>query len=338
MARVKFIRGNQGKFLEDVIRRTGLTSEQAAKLCNVCGRTFRDWKRGKYQISYSALSKLCKASKIPIPKDIEVLKEFWSAEKTASLGGKRHFELYGAPGNIETRRKGGINSSRKFLLNPEWTKEKGFVTRKKITYPDNSELLAEFIGILFGDGSATHYQIRVTFNKAIDKPYSEYIAWLIKRLFSIEPSFSYRKIENTGNVEVCSRNLVELLKNHGIKEGNKTKWDGAPDWIWQNKEYQAACLRGLMDTDGCVYRHRYRVNGKWYSFTKIAFTSYSPSLRETILYMLKNLNFSPRLYGMRVYLYKKAEVDRYFKEVGTNNPRYLKRYNRFITTSINTRN
>jgi len=137
MARVKFIRGNQGKFLEDVIRRTGLTSEQAAKLCNVCGRTFRDWKRGKYQISYSALSKLCKASKIPIPKDIEVLKEFWSAEKTASLGGKRHFELYGAPGNIETRRKGGINSSRKFLLNPEWAKEKGLVARKKITYPDS---------------------------------------------------------------------------------------------------------------------------------------------------------------------------------------------------------
>ena len=87
-----------------------------------------------------------------------------------------------------------------------------------------------------------------------------------------------------------------------------------------------------MDTDGCVYHHKYKVNGKWYSFVKIAFTSYSPPLRETIFQMLKNLNFNPKLYGNRVFLYKRAEVDRYFKEIGTNNPRYLKRYKIFSIT------
>ncbi len=91
-----------------------------------------------------------------------------------------------------------------------------------------------------------------------------------------------------------------------------------------------------MDTDGCVYNHKYRVNGKWYSFAKIAFTSYSARLRETIFHMLENLNFSPKLYGNRVYLYRRAEVNRYFKEIGTHNPRYLERYNRFVATPITT--
>lgn len=337
MARVKFIRAKQSNFLEDVIKRAGLNLEQAAKLCNVCNRTFRDWKRGKYQISYSALSKLCEVSQLPIPKDIEILPEFWSIKKAGYLGGVRCVELHGNPGTLEGRRKGGRTTQRKFRKDPMYAKKVGFILRKKIKCPDKSSLLAEFIGIVFGDGGVTNYQIRVTFNKDIDKPYSEYVTWLIKRLFSIEPSFSYRKIENTGNVTISSRNLVEFLKRHGIKEGDKTKWGGAPDWVWQNKRFQAAYLRGLMDTDGCVYHHKYKVNGKWYSFAKIAFTSYLAPLRETIFHILKNLNFSPKLYGNRVYLYKRAEVDRYFKEIGTNNPRYLERYNRFSVTSINSR-
>lgn len=336
MVRVRFIKYRQSKFLEELMRRTDLNSEQAARLCNVCSRTFRDWKRGKYQMSYDTLSKLCRVSRIPMPKNIKTLPEFWSTRKAASLGGKRRFELYGPPGTIESRRKGGINSSRKFLLNPEWAKKRGFVVRKEITYPDNSELLAEFIGILYGDGGVTNYQVTVTFNKLIDKPYADFMVRLIKRLFSIVPSINYRRIENTGNVVISSSNVVELLKQHGIKVGDKTKWGKAPEWIWQNRLYQAAYLRGLMDTDGCVYHHKYKVNGKWYSFTKIAFTSYSAPLRETIFHMLKNLIFSPKLYGNRVYLYKRAEVDRYFKEIGTNNPRYLERYNRFSVTPINT--
>lgn len=329
MVRIRFIKTEQSKFLSDVIKCTGLKTEDLAKICNVHGRTFRDWRRGKYQMSYSALSKLCKVSRFPIPRDIEILPEFWSVKKTASLGGKRRFELYGAPGTIESRRKGGINSSKKFLLNPEWAKKKGFAIRKKITYPDNSELLAEFLGILYGDGGVTKYQVSVTFNKLIDKPYADYVVQLIKKLFSISPSINYRKIENAGNVVISSSNVVELLTRHGIKIGNKTKWSNPPNWIWQEEKYKAAYLRGLMDTDGCVYHHKYKVNGKWYSFAKIAFTSYFAPLCETILRMLKSLNFSPKLYGNRVYLYKRAEVDRYFREVGTNNPRYLERYNKF---------
>jgi len=331
MVRVRFKGYRQSEFLKGVLKHTCLTSKEAARVCNVCGRTFRDWKRGKYQMNYDALSRLCKASKVPIPKDIEKLPEFWSINKAASLGGKRRFELYGAPGTIESRRKGGINSSKKFMLNAELTREKALFVRKKIRYPRRSSLFAEFIGILHGDGGVTRYQVIISFNK-IDKAYAEFVERLVRKLFSISPSINYRRVENAGNVVISSSNVVELLMQHGIKIGDKTKWEKTPDWIWQNKLYQVAYLRGLMDTDGCVYHHKYKVNGKWYSFTKIAFTSYFPPLREAIFNMLKSLNFSPKLYGNRVYLYKREEVDRYFKEIGSSNPRYLERYKRFVVT------
>ncbi|MFH1646025.1 MAG: helix-turn-helix transcriptional regulator, partial [Candidatus Omnitrophota bacterium] len=135
MVRVRFTGYRQIKFLEEIIRRTGLSSEDVAEICNVCGRTFRDWRRGKYTMTYDALSKLCEISKIYIPENIDILPKFWSIKKASILGGKRHFELYGAPGSIESRRKGGINSSKKFMLNPSWARKKGFIVRKEIKHP-----------------------------------------------------------------------------------------------------------------------------------------------------------------------------------------------------------
>lgn len=331
MVRVKFADYKQTEFLKEIIRRTGLGSEDAARICNVCGRTFRDWRRGKYTMSYDALSKLCKVSKVPIPENIEILPEFWSIDKASRLGGKRYFELYGAPGTIESRRKGGINSSKKFMLNPEWAKRKGFVVRKEIKYPRKSSLLAEFIGIMLGDGGVRNkYQITISYNWKQDKEYAKYIQKLVENLFGISSVRYTREELGSADIVVTSRNLIEFLEKIGIKKGDKVinKID-IPDWIFGHEQYQIACLKGLFDTDGCVYHHKYKVDGEWYSFTKIAFTSYSRPLCKAIFQILKNLNFNPKLYGNRVYLYRKAEVDRYFKEIGTHNPRYLKRYEIF---------
>jgi len=55
--------------------------------------------------------------------------------------------------------------------------------------------------------------------------------------------------------------LVRHLHNLGLKIGNKVKQLlDIPDWIKVNPEYSKVCLRGLIDTDGCVFRHNYKVN------------------------------------------------------------------------------
>lgn len=338
MARVRFIRGNQSKFLENFIKRTGLTCREAAKLCNVCSRTFRDWKRDKYQISYKALSKLCKFSGISIPKDIEILKEFWSVEKASVLGGKRYFELYGIPGNIESRRRGGINSTRKFMLNPEWAKERGFVTRKKILYPDNSELLAEFIGVMIGDGGIRNkHQITISYNWKEDRSYATYIQNIIKKLFGISSALYIREELGSADVLVTSTNLIEFLEKKGIKRGNKVvNQIDIPGWVFERREYQISCLKGLFDTDGCVYQHVYAVGGKKYRYVKMCFSNCSLPVLLSIKRMLENLNFHPIIDERQqgVYLNKSSEVERYFLEIGSSNPRYYNRYNRFFSEKI----
>jgi len=338
MVRVKFKGHRQSEFLKEITRRTSLSSEEAAKLCNVCGRTFRDWKRGKYQMDYDALSKLCKASKTPVPKDIEKLPEFWSVKKAASLGGKRRFELYGAPGTIESRRKGGLNSSRRFSLNPEWAKEKGFVIRKQIKCPDKTSLLAEFIGMMIGDGGVRNkYQITISYNWKEDHAYAVYIQKIVKNLFGISSIKYIREKLGSADVIVTSKNLIEFLESKGIKKGNKVvNQINIPDWIFESKKYQIACLRGLFDTDGSIYQHNYTVNRKKYRYIKMCFSNCSLPVLASIKRMLENLNFHPIIDKRQqgAYLNRPFEVDRYFLEAGTNNPRYYSRYKKFFSQKI----
>lgn len=217
------------------------------------------------------------------------------------------------------------------MANPEWAKKIGFVTRKEIKYPDKLALLAEFIGIMLGDGgTSSNYQATIAFNMHGDRDYARYIQGVITKLFSISSKLCIREYKSSSYVVVSGISLVEFLEKLGIKKGNKVKNQiGIPKWIFERKEYQSACLRGLFDTDGCVYNHKYKIKGKEYSFVKLAVTSYSEPLRNDVKLIFENLGFSPKLYKKRVYLYKKREVNRYFETIGTHNPRYLERYNLF---------
>lgn len=340
MVRVRFKGYKQAEFLKEILEHSALSSEKAARLCNVCGRTFRDWKRGKYQMSYDALSNLCKVSNMPIPKDIEKLPEFWSVKKASRMGGRRYFELYGVPGTIESRRKGGINSSKKFLLNPEWAKERGFVVRKEIKCPYKSPLLAEFIGMMIGDGGIRNrYQITISYNLKQDKAYADHIQRVVRKLFGISCARYIREKLGAADIVVTGSNLIEFLEKLGIKKGNKViNQIDVPAWIFKRRQYQIACLRGLFDTDGCVYLHTYSVAGKRYGYTKMCFSNSSLPVLVSIKKMLKNLNFNPIIDRRQqaVYLNRSCEVKRYFLDIGSSNPRYLERYNRFVVTPINT--
>jgi hypothetical protein len=110
---------------------------------------------------------------------------------------------------------------------------------------------------------------------------------------------------------------------------NKAKQQvDAPDWIKNNKEYSIACLRGLMDTDGGVFLHKYKVHGKQYSYKKISFTNKSTPLILFVFEILRVLGFTPKLRDTleikRVWLYNEHEVNRYLEVVGTSNYRLQK--------------
>ena len=110
--------------------------------------------------------------------------------------------------------------------------------------------------------------------------------------------------------------------------GNKIKQNiDIPRWVKRSRTFSIACLRGLVDTDGCVFVHKYKVNGKTYGYKKLVFTSYSKPLLCSVSKVLKNIGLTPRLSGMRDIRIDSVEnVKRYFDLVGTHNHKLLKKY------------
>jgi len=329
--RIKLLKGEQGKFLNNVAKETDFSWDTISRLSSVCKRTFFDWRREKHQMAYEALLKLQKISKVPLPKNIKILPEYWSIKKAARLGAMRRYELYGNPGTRDGRKKGGMASYKRFSSDPIFAKKVRFKLRKKMRYPSESLFLAEFAGLLLGDGGIRgDYQVTISFNTKTDKEYAGYIQALIGKLFGFSSSIYPRRGANGADIVISSVNLVEFLADKDIlKKGNKiVNRINIPDWILRNRDYRISCLRGLMDTDGGIYYHKYKINRKWYKYPRLSFTSASKPLVGSVKKILEQLNFTPKVNKEKVTLYRLPEIKRYFEEIGTHNSKHLDRYKR----------
>ena len=332
--RVKFQPGQQRAFIEEVLRLTGVSTTTLADRIGVCGRTVRDWRREKWQMDGQSLDRLCQLASLPRPSGIAFLPEHWSVEKASRLGGLRRFERYGALGTLESRRRGGLAVQARLRRDPHLAKKWRIVTRKTIQQPEHSVSLAEFVGIFLGDGGFRNaWQIAISYNPHLDRPYADFIYQLIERLFGIEPVQQFLPARGSGDVVVSSIALVEFLETTGIRRGRKrVGFTTVPRWIQEELGYRKACLRGLMDTDGCVFQHRYRVNGAWYAYPKLAFAGTIPALCQFVKETLGDLGILAYYDRKRhrVWVHSHHSVVRYFALVGTHNPRYRERYEKYI--------
>lgn len=165
----------------------------------------------------------------------------------ARLGSLRRIELYGNPGTAEGRSKGGKRTVSLFRKNTLLAKKRGFIIRKEIIYPKHSLALAEFIGIMLGDGGLPgNHQIKVSFNVKTDSEYAFYICKLIRKLFLVNYHIHRRRKSNGADIVVSSSNLVDFLVRQGLRAGHKVKNQiDVPAWINEKLEYQKVCLRGL---------------------------------------------------------------------------------------------
>ena len=247
------------------------------------------------------------------------------------LGALRRYELYGNPGTQEGRSKGGRHTCEFFRLHPQKAREQGFGNLKEIKKPSRSVALAKFIGIMLGDGSIrSKYQLTVSFNYKTDREFMEHVARLIKRLFAVEHIISKRKDSLGADIIISSASVIHFLLKQGLKAGNKVKNQvDIPAWIKSDMEFQKACLRGLVDTDGSLYCHRYKVNNKWYEYLKLDFTSCSKPLLRSVYAIFSKLGIRASLKGVHITVSAKAEVNRYLATVGSSNIKFLDRWKRF---------
>lgn len=203
--------------------------------------------------------------------------------------------------------------------------------KRRILKPPNNELLAEFVGIVLGDGNIyvrKDYdinEISICGDKRNEKEYLQgFVAELCFNLFGLRPAIKLHKTHNELFLKIRSVELVKFLEEKGLKEGDKIKNKSSiPKWITKDKALLKACLRGLIDTDGGIYE----LKPHWPGLIQLSFKNNNETLLRGVREGLLELGFPiSKIYKNKIYLTRQKEVDRYFKEVGFSNKKHALKY------------
>lgn len=320
--RAIFPSGKQRTFLERVEKLISIAD--ISRLCHYSEHAVRDWRREKFSMPLVVVQALSARTNVPISKNIKIQDAYANNAKAGKMGIAAVIKKYGRIPRDEKYRKEQWRlwwrSTGKFKENP-------ILEAKPVHKPKRNSDLAEFIGIMMGDGGISKYQVVVTLHHIDDLEYASYVAILIKKLFKITPRIYHFPEKSVNNIVISRREMVEYLNRLGLPIGNKIKHQiDIPEWIKKDKGFSIACLRGLIDTDGCIFTHRYRVKGTWYAYKKLSFTSASEPLRQSVHTILQELGLHSRIAGTDVRLDRVADMKRYFSIIGSHNEKHLRRY------------
>lgn len=306
----------------------GYSWEEVASKVGVSGRTLRDWQREILIGNKEILLKLSRLGGVSLPPVVEEREEWWNTRAWSKKASMIRIKMYGPPGTPEGRSKGGKISQLKRMLNPEQYKGTGITIKNVFSCPPESSKLAEFIGIMLGDGGISKDQVKISLDMNVDKEYAVIVVGLIQELFGKNPSVYTRKDFNVLTICLTGVNLVNYLVNKGLCVGSKMKANiGIPEWIKSDQSYSKSCIRGLVDTDGCLFIHKYRFKEKQeYRYKNICFVSAIPRLMADVREQLHLLGYTPKGKGVKLFLYNQHEANRYLNEIGTSNPKNLIRW------------
>ncbi len=196
--------------------------------------------------------------------------------------------------------------------NPKLRRRKDIIIPESYT-PD----LAEFFGIMLGDGRLSGSQVVVTLGTK-ELEYAEYVVELIRKVFGARPKIAIRK-RGYKDVYLGSVDLTGWLRSEGLVYNKVLAQVDAPKWIFTNPRFIENFIKGFFDTDGSVYRLRWG--------NQISFNNESLPLLKSIRDMLLYIGYSPsKISGYKVYLTKKSNIERFFREISPKNPKHIRRY------------
>lgn len=305
--------------------------KKIAEKLDVCDRTIREWRKCNFSLPYPIFEKLVMLSRLKKHELIfKLVPDFWHINEAGRRGGLAKMLKYGNLGTPEGRRLGGIRS----LATHKRLKDKFVAEARPIRIPENNKKLAELLGIFIGDGHLSDYQASIYTNSVTDLEHAIFVQKLIEYLFGIFVSKKFKKGENVVKIVASSKKLTAFLNKKGMPIGNKLESNlRIPDWITEKPVYERAFIRGLFDTDGCIYLDTHKTIKKEYLHLGWTITSYADSLRSDIVAVLRKNGYSPtqRPSQKSVYLRRQKEIRRYFEEIGTSNSKHQNRYEKFYS-------
>ncbi len=190
--------------------------------------------------------------------------------------------------------------------------------RTDLTIPvKRSEDLAEFFGIMLGDGHVGTYQTFVTLGTK-EYNYVCYVQALMTSLFKVPATICHRS-NGFHDVYIGSVELTRWLIVQGLVSNKVAAQVGVPGWLFEKEAYMRSFLRGFFDTDGSVYKLRFGV--------QLSFTNKSIPLLLALQAMLRRLGYRvSELSSDCIYVTKRDDVERFFAEIQPMNAKHQNRY------------
>lgn len=223
-------------------------------------------------------------------------------------------------------------------LPSNWGQKKGGAhskgrNRKSINFPEKSSRLAEFVGVMLGDGNifsktypdTTVNCIRIAGNLKNEKSYLLYfIRPMLNSLFEVNPSVYTNSKNNEILLAVHGKELIRFTKEIGLSPGDKIENQATiPAWVFEEENFLKACIRGLIDTDGTIYS----LKPHYPNLLQISFKNNNRQLLRDFRKAFQKLGYHPsRISSRNVYLSRQEEIKRYMDEINFNNPKNRNRY------------
>ncbi len=199
-----------------------------------------------------------------------------------------------------------------------------------------NEEICEFIGAFIGDGYMSNlgknkniYVIGISGNQILDEDYlKNRLLPIVKKYFpNTNPRLFYRKDENTLVLLIYSKELCDYLISLGFSFGPKSRKVTIPQIIVQSERLMSATIRGIFDTDGCVFQDKRKTYNKPYPRITIQIASI-PLIEQLETYLSKSFSLyvdKRNRDGKRntLEIYGHLQLERFLKQIGFSNKRHL---------------
>lgn len=195
--------------------------------------------------------------------------------------------------------------------------------------------LAEFYGILLGDGCLSKYKnknsisyaIRIDGNSLTDRNYYIHIQNLIFKIIKRKININYRRDCNGIYVSFLSKPFSEFLNKKLYFPYGKKGEIKISNQLIKNKTLLKQVLMGFFDTDGSLYFTKNNSKIRYYPIIELS--THSKALLYQLKELLDKMNFNAvfSYYKDSVKLHGKGNLERWMKLIGSNN-NY--KYNRYL--------
>ncbi len=285
-------------------------------------KTIQHWKYGKGYIS----DKLIPGEIKDKLKILDTQEEKWGQTK----GGKKTYRIILEKyGQIEIKKRqanGGKSALKK---------------NKKIQQPMKIDitcpLFLEFYGVLLGDGwmSKLNYRgktinlIGVSGNGKKDREFFIYLKKNIKILFDRTAYLKDRPKNNSIELNFCHKELLKKIhEDLGFPIGPKIDLEIHETIYNQGYEKMKYVIRGILDTDGCVYFDKTPSNKP---YPCLNLTMKAPKLMNQVHNILIQQGFKAMIqnrkkHAIQIILKGSKQINKWKKEIGSSNPRNLNKF------------